>query len=685
MTLFYGTALANSQLSGTATGWLLCATVSVNGEFTYTSTAGTVLGAGDGQAEAVTFTPSDETDYSSVSASVVVNVTPALLTVTAASQRMTYGSSVPALTYTYAGLVSGDKMRHLQRDIDDHGDLGEPGGQLSDYGEHAGRDGQLHDRHLHRCQRVGQPRTADGHSDDKEHDLRRQRASVDVHLRGAGQRRQDATFSGALTTTATLASPVGSYPITENTLAATGNYTIGTFIGANVSVSPALLTVTATTKSMTYGGSVPALTYTYAGLVSGDKSATFSGALATSATSASPVGSYPITENTLAATGNYTIGTFIGANVSVSSAMLTVTATTKSMTYGGSVPMLTYTYAGLVSGDKSATFSGALATSATSASPVGSYPITENTLAATGNYTIGTFVGANVTVSPALLTVTAASQRMTYGGSVPALTYTYAGLVSGDKSATFSGALATSATSVSPKGNYPITENTLAATGNYTIGTFVGANVTVSPAPLTITANNATKIVGTPNPSFSVSYAGFVNGDTLSSLGGTLVITTTATTSSPAGAYPITPSGLTAVNYAITFVPGTLTVTAINFSIYVLDPAAAGAFTLSGDAFVNTTGNVVVDSKAGNAISASGNSGIMAASVQVVGGVSTSGNARVTKTGTPSFTSDPLAGLAGRLTRTTRAPRSRSRSAAIPLRRSSRASTARSASAATPN
>jgi hypothetical protein len=277
---------------------------------------------------------------------------------------------------------------------------------------------------------------------------------------------------------------------------------------------------------------------------------------------------------------------------------------------------------------------------------VGIYPITESTLAATGNYTIGTFISANVTVSPALLTVTAASQRMTYGGSVPVLTYTYAGLVNGDKSAAFSGALATSATSASPVGSYPITESTLAATGNYTIGTFNAGSLKVTAAPLTITANNATKIVGTPNPSFSVSYAGFVNGDTSSSLGGTLVITTTATTSSPAGAYPITPSGLTAVNYAITFVPGTLTVTAINFSIYVLDPTAAGAFTLSGDAFVNTTGNVVVDSKAANAISASGNSGIMAASVQVVGGVSTSGNARVTKTGTPSFTSDPLAGLA---------------------------------------
>ena len=53
------------------------------------------------------------------------------------------------------------------------------------------------------------------------------------------------------------------------------------------------------------------------------------------------------------------------------------------------------------------------------------------------------------------------------------------------------------------------------------------------------TANNAARVSGTPNPTFSVTYAGFVNGDTASSLGGTLVITTTATTSSPAGTYAL--------------------------------------------------------------------------------------------------------------------------------------------------
>ena len=46
---------------------------------------------------------------------------------------------------------------------------------------------------------------------------------------------------------------------------------------------------------MTYGGTVPALTYTYTGLVNGDTSATSPAAWRPTATSSSSVGSYPIT------------------------------------------------------------------------------------------------------------------------------------------------------------------------------------------------------------------------------------------------------------------------------------------------------------------------------------------------------------------------------------------------------
>ena len=103
-------------------------------------------------------------------------------------------------------------------------------------------------------------------------------------------------------------------------------------------------------------------------------------------------------------------------------------------------------------------------------------------------YSAAAPVDESFTVSPAPLTITpTAGQSMTYGGTVPALTYTYTGLVNGDPSATFSGGLATTATSSSSVGGYAITVGNLVATGNYTIGTFNPGTLTVNAAPLTVT------------------------------------------------------------------------------------------------------------------------------------------------------------------------------------------------------
>ncbi len=121
-------------------------------------------------------------------------------------------------------------------------------------------------------------------------------------------------------------------------------YAAATPVDESFTVSPASLTVTATGESMTYGGTAPALTYTYSGLVNGDSSTTFRGGLATSATSSSNVGNYPITVGNLVATGNYTIGTFKSGTLMVNAAPLMIMPTTgQSMIYGATVPALTYT------------------------------------------------------------------------------------------------------------------------------------------------------------------------------------------------------------------------------------------------------------------------------------------------------------------------------------------------------
>jgi parallel beta-helix repeat protein/predicted outer membrane repeat protein len=112
------------------------------------------------------------------------------------------------------------------------------------------------------------------------------------------------------------------------------------------------------------------------------------------------------------------------------------------------------------------------------------------------------------------------------------------------------------------------------AAGSYTVSAEYAGNsdvggstapalaLSVARAPLRISANNATRQVGTANPAFSVSYNGLVNGETTAVLSGTLAFSTTATLASPVGSYSIIPSGLTSSNYAIEFIAGTLTITA---------------------------------------------------------------------------------------------------------------------------
>ena len=90
-------------------------------------------------------------------------------------------------------------------------------------------------------------------------------------------------------------------------------------------------------------------------------------------------------------------------------------------------------------------------------------------------------------------------------------------------------------------------------------------NVTVyvkfsSKVPLTVTANNKNIEYGDEPANNGVTYSGFEGTDDASVLSGTLSFDYTYNQFDPVGTYSITPKGLTSDNYAITFVPGTLTV-----------------------------------------------------------------------------------------------------------------------------
>jgi hypothetical protein len=83
----------------------------------------------------------------------------------------------------------------------------------------------------------------------------------------------------------------------------------------------------------------------------------------------------------------------------------------------------------------------------------------------------------------------------------------------------------------------------------------------VTPAPLTITANDAGMVQGAAVPPLSASYSGFANGDSPASLAVQPTVSTPATSLSPAGAYPIAAGGARSPNYAINYGDGVLVVT----------------------------------------------------------------------------------------------------------------------------
>jgi len=116
---------------------------------------------------------------------------------------------------------------------------------------------------------------------------------------------------------------------------------------------------------------------------------------------------------------------------------------------------------------------------------------------------------------------------------------------------------------------------------NYTTAT--GATtLKVERAPLTVTANAASRAYGADDPPFVVTYEGFVNGEGAEVLTGTLACASDATRLSPVGTgYRIDCSGRAAANYTLDARPGVLTITQAGSALTLADARAMyGAATL---------------------------------------------------------------------------------------------------------
>jgi len=216
-------------------------------------------------------------------------------------------------------------------------------------------------------------------------------------------------------------------------------------------------------------------------------------------TSSSPAGNYAITASG-AADANYAI-TYVAGNLNIGQASLTITADNQVSVYGGTIPTLTASYSGFVNGDtfNNLTTQPSVTSAGTSSSPAGNYAITASG-AADANYAI-TYIAGNLNIGQVPLTITADNQKMSQGTAVPTLTFSYNGFVNGDGSGNLTAApsIATTGTSLSPVGQYPITLSD-AVDANYNIS-YVNAVLTINSTDALL--SNFTISNGTLAPAFS--------------------------------------------------------------------------------------------------------------------------------------------------------------------------------------
>jgi hypothetical protein len=189
---------------------------------------------------------------------------------------------------------------------------------------------------------------------------------------------------------------------------------------------------------------------------------------------------------------------------------------------------------------------------------VGIYELTIGSVNAGPNYTVNISSPVMFTIRKAPLTIRADAKTKSFGTENPLLTCQYMGWKYSDNESVLRSKplVFTKVTVATSVGEYPDAISVSGAIGdNYDI-TCIPANFSVVRALLTVTANQASKIYGEPNPPLGFVYSGWVNADNESALSKMPVASTTITNRSAAGNYPgaITVSGGEDKNYSFTYV-----------------------------------------------------------------------------------------------------------------------------------
>ena len=405
----YGTTLGVSQLNATA---------NVPGTFVYTPAAGTLLNAGTNQTLSVNFIPTDAINYNSVSTNVAITVNKATLAVIATSTSRVYGAANPAFGVTYAGFVNGenDAVIDTPPTASSAAIAGSNAGSSFPIIPAGGQDNNYTFNYINGTLTITKaPLIAQ--ADNKTRLYGAANPALTIGYTGFVNGDTEAAITPpGISTTATITSNVGSYPIQLSGGIST-NYNF-TLQNGTLTINSSPLVARADDKSKTYGQVNPPLTISYTGFLNGDNAASITQpTISTSANNSSAVGAYPITLSGGAAL-NYAIVLQAGT-LTVNKTNLTVTANNQTRTYGASNPALTFVYSGFVNSETAAVLDVAptASTSAAVTSNVGTYPITL-TGGSDNNYNLN-FVAGNLTINKATVSVSVANATRTYGGVNP--------------------------------------------------------------------------------------------------------------------------------------------------------------------------------------------------------------------------------------------------------------------------
>ncbi|WOK08227.1 MBG domain-containing protein [Imperialibacter roseus] len=478
-----------------------------------------------------------------------LEITKKALTITAEDKAKEFGASDPVYTAAYAGFVTGDDATDLIGTLSFNRTAGEvvatytitPSGVTSANYAISFVGGEL--------EITKKVLTVTAENKTKEY------GEVDpantVTYSGFTTGEDETDLGGTLSFSRTSGEGAGTYAITPAGLTS-DNYAIS-FVAGDLEITKRALTVTAEDKTKEYGVADPVNTVTYAGFITGESATDLSGTLSFSRTAGEDAGNYAITPAGLTS-NNYTIS-FVAGDLEITKKALTITAEDKTKEFGASDPVYTAAYAGFVTGDDATDLSGTLSFNRTAGEVVATYTITPSGVTS-ANYAIS-FVGGELEITKKVLTVTAENKTKEYGEVDPANTVTYSGFTTGEDETDLGGTLSFSRTSGEGAGTYAITPAGLTS-DNYAIS-FVAGDLEITKRALTVTAEDKTKEYGVADPVNTVTYAGFITGESATDLSGTLSFSRTA--GEDAGNYAITPAGLTSNNYTISFVAGDLEIT----------------------------------------------------------------------------------------------------------------------------